>query len=72
MAEEPPRIRALAYCFQSVKDPFGLSVGQQRQAVHERATGHDIEIMREFSQVGYSRVRRGELDEMLRQWSPLR
>ncbi len=70
MAEEPPRIRAVAYYFQSIEDPFVFSVGQQRQAIQEWAAEHDIEIMREFSQVGYSQVRHCELDEMLRQWSP--
>jgi hypothetical protein len=70
MAEEPPRIRAVAYYFQSIEDPFVFSVGQQRQAIREWASDHDIEIMREFSQVGYSQVRHCELDEMLRQWSP--
>jgi hypothetical protein len=33
------------------------------------AVEHDTEITREFSQVGYFRVRPCELDEMLRQWS---
>jgi hypothetical protein len=60
----------VAYYFQSIEDPFVFSVGQQRQAIQEWAAEHDIEIMREFSQVGYSQVRHCELDEMLRQWSP--
>jgi hypothetical protein len=50
MAEEPPRIRAVAYYFQSIEDPFVRSVGQQRQAIQKWAAEHDIEIMREFSQ----------------------
>jgi hypothetical protein len=69
-AKEPPRIRAVAYYFQSIEDLFVFTVGQQRQAIRERATEHDIEIVREFSQVGYSQVRHCELDEMLCQWSP--
>ncbi len=70
MAEEPPRIRSVAYCSQSIEDPFVFSVGQRRQAIQEWAAEHDIEIMRESSQVGYSQVRPCELDEMLRQWTP--
>ncbi len=52
MAEESPRIRAVAYYFQSIEDPFVFSVGQQRQVIQEWAAEHDVEIMREFSQVG--------------------
>ncbi len=70
LAGQHPRIRAVAYYFQSIEDPFVCSVGQQRQAIQEWAAEHDIEIMREFSQVGYSQVRHCELDEMLRQWTP--
>jgi hypothetical protein len=43
----------VAYYYQSIEDPFVFSVGQQRQAIQEWAAEHDIEIMREFSQVGY-------------------
>jgi hypothetical protein len=60
----------VAYYYQSIEDPFVCSVGQQRQAIQAWAAEHDIEIMREFSQVGYSQARHCELDEMLRQWSP--
>jgi DNA invertase Pin-like site-specific DNA recombinase len=71
LAEDPPRIRAVAYYYQSIEEPSVCSVGQQRQAIQDWAAEHDIEIMREFSQVGYySQVRHCELDEMLRQWSP--
>ena len=53
LAGQHPRIRAVTYYYQSIEDPFVFSVGQQRQAIQEWATEHDIEIMREFSQVGY-------------------
>ena len=52
VAEESPRIRAVAYYFQSIEDPFVFAVGQQRQVIQEWAAEHDVEIMREFSQVG--------------------
>jgi hypothetical protein len=52
-ARDHPRIRAVAYYFQSIEDPFEFSVGQQRQAIQAWATEHDIEILREFSQLGY-------------------
>jgi hypothetical protein len=70
LAGQNPRIRAVACYFESIEDPFVCSVGQQRQAIQEWAAGHDIEITRSFSQVGYSQVRHCELDEMLRQWTP--
>jgi hypothetical protein len=59
LAEDPPRIRAVACYYQSIEDPFVFSVGQQRQAIQEWAAEHDIEIMREFSQGGRTASRNG-------------